>query len=598
MGFAKESIDAIQDDPSLQARNIDGQRRVLRKRRWRVVAYRGNRSHMIRESSRATAAAERDLTDVARVLAALPRRLHDIVVLNAARNPQRIALRMNERVWTYADLDAATNAVEARLRVDGVRAGDRVMLVAENCTALVALLFGVSKLDAWATIVNARLSAREIDAIRAHCRPRCVIYLAQVSSEAADHARRHAFSDGPARPFDIGAMGEVLVGVRDDDCEVEPVGDAASDQVATLVYTSGTTGTPKGVMLTHRNLLYIARVSSTLRALDADDSVYGVLPISHIYGLASVTLGTLLAGACLHLETRFSPQAMIKALTRHRVTVLQGVPSMYAKLVDALATTTARLDAPQLRASFAGGSPLDAALKAHAERVLGVTLHNGYGLTESSPTVSHTRLDAPRSDCSVGPPLPGVEIRIVGGAGGRVADGEPGTLHVRGPNVMRGYYRNSALTAQVIDSEGWLDTGDIARQDASGALFIVGRAKELIIRSGFNVYPAEVEAVLNAHPAVVQSAVVGRPVPGNEEVVAFVELAPGKDATAEELGRYLARELAPYKRPAQINIVTALPVAANGKILKHRLAQVALRAVSISLSDANVTVGPDPQPGL
>lgn len=379
-------------------------------------------------------------------------------------------------------------------------------------------------------------------------------------------------------------MGEVLLGARDDDCQPEAVASAAAEQVAALVYTSGTTGEPKGVMLTHRNLLYIAKVSSTLCALGAGDRVYGVLPISHVYGLASVALGTLFASACLQIETRFSAQAMLTAMTRYGVTVLQGVPSMYAKLVESLAAATAPLDVPQLRACFAGGSPLDLSLKAQTERLLGVTLHNGYGLTEASPTVAQTRLDGPRSDCAVGPALPGVEIRVLAGSGGDVAAGEPGALHIRGPNVMRGYYRNPELTAQAIDADGWLDTGDIVRQDATGALFIVGRAKELIIRSGFNVYPAEVEAVLNAHPAVVHSAVVGRAVAGNEEVVAFVELAPGKSATPAELARYVAGELAPYKRPAEIVVARSLPVAANGKILKHRLAELAQNCSASDLS--------------
>ena len=527
-----------------------------------------------------TMAAELELADVAHMLTALPRRIHDIVTLNVTRNPQAEALREGECTWTYAELAIATDAVASRLSNAGVRAGDRVMLVGENCAALVALIFGVSRLDAWATMVNARLSAREIDVIRNHCRPRRTIYLAEVSPDAAAHARRHEAAEGSAERFAVGSMGEVLFGALDGSCQPEAVADAAAEQVAALVYTSGTTGEPKGVMLTHRNLLYIARVSSTLRALDAGDRVYGVLPISHVYGLASVTLGTLFAGASLQLETRFSPQAMLKAITRCGVTVLQGVPSMYAKLLESLPVATAPLDVPQLRTCFAGGSPLDPALKAQTERVLGVTLHNGYGLTEASPTVAHTRLDAPRSDCAVGPPLPGVEIRVVANSGGDVAAGKPGTLHIRGPNVMRGYYRNPELTAEAIDVDGWLDTGDIARQDASGALFIVGRAKELIIRSGFNVYPAEVEAVLNAPPAVVHSAVVGRAVPGNEEVVAFVELAPGKSTTAAELARYVAGELAPYKRPSEIVVAPSLPVAANGKILKHRLAELAQRAAS------------------
>ena len=519
---------------------------------------------------------ELELDDTARVLASLPRRIHEIVTRNTERNPAAEALREGECAWTYADLAAATDAAASHLSAAGVRPGDRVMLVGENCAALVALMFGVSRLDAWATIVNARLSAREIDVIRNHCRPRRTVYLTEVSPDAGAHAHRHENGRGAER-FAVGAMGEVLLGAGDDACLPEAVADAAAEQVAALVYTSGTTGEPKGVMLTHRNLLYIARVSSALRALRAGDRVYGVLPIAHVYGLASVTLGTLFAGASLQLEARFSPQAMLKAITRCGVTVLQGVPSMYAKLLELLPEDTSPLDVPQLRTCFAGGSPLDPALKKHAERILGVTLHNGYGLTEASPTVAHTRLDESRPDCAVGPPLPGVEIRIGSSSNGGVvaSAGAPGTLYVRGPNVMRGYYRNPELTAKTIDSYGWLDTGDIARQDASGALFIVGRAKELIIRSGFNVYPAEVEAVLNAHPAVLHSAVVGRAVPGNEEVVAFVELVPGRSVSPGELAAYVEGELAPYKRPAEIVVAASLPVAANGKILKRHLDELA-----------------------
>ncbi len=185
--------------------------------------------------------------------------------------------------------------------------------------------------------------------------------------------------------------------------------------------------------------------------------------------------------------------------------------------------------------------------------------------------MTQTRLDAPRRDCSVGTVIPGVEIRVVDAQGRAVATGESGELWVRGPNVMRGYYRNEQLTARTIDADGWLNTGDVARIDSDGAVFIVGRTKELIIRSGFNVYPGEVEAVLNAHPAVTHSAVVGRADKDNEEVVAFVELAAGREASVEEIARFAADRLAPYKRPAEIVILAALPASATGKILKQQL---------------------------
>jgi acyl-CoA synthetase (AMP-forming)/AMP-acid ligase II len=336
-------------------------------------------------------------------------------------------------------------------------------------------------------------------------------------------------------------------------------------------------------MLTHRNLLYIAKVSSTLRVLVQTDRVYGVLPIAHVYGLASVCLGTLFAGACIQLEARYTPQAMLHAIEHEGITVLQGVPSMYAKLLDYMRANASTFDAPGLRLCYAGGSPLTPALKADFERVFCTPLHNGYGLTEASPTIAHTRLDAPRTDCAVGMLIPGLEMRIVDLREAKqrdVPEGGAGELWIRGPNVMRGYYRDPALSARTIDAEGWLNTGDIARRGPDGALFIVGRTKELIIHSGFNVYPVEVESVLNAHSAVTHSAVVGRAVEGNEEVVAFVELAPGASTTPEELARFAAESLAPYKRPAEIVILPALPAAASGKILKHRLRALAARAPS------------------
>jgi long-chain acyl-CoA synthetase len=203
-------------------------------------------------------------------------------------------------------------------------------------------------------------------------------------------------------------------------------------------------------------------------------------------------------------------------------------------------------------------------------------LHNGYGLTECSPTVSQTRLEAPRSDTSVGPPIDGIEIRIVAPGGGDRATGDVGELWVRGPNVMKGYYRDAEATAAAIDTDGWLKTGDLARVGHDGALFIVGRLKELIIRSGLNVYPIEVETVLNGHREVSQSVVVGRTLAGgNEEVVAYVELKPGSRTTAAELLAHAAGQLAPYKRPAEITILSALPASATGKVLRGQLKALA-----------------------
>ncbi|WP_205189732.1 class I adenylate-forming enzyme family protein, partial [Burkholderia sp. LMG 13014] len=335
-----------------------------------------------------------------------------------------------------------------------------------------------------------------------------------------------------------------------------------------------TTGTPKGVMLSHRNLLFIAATSSTLRRVSPDDVVYTVLPVSHVYGLASVCLGSLYAGATLRLVPRFSPEAVRVALADEGVTIFQGVPAMHAKLLEHLHTHGHAWRAPRLRFAYSGGSPLDANLKARVERLYGVPLHNGYGMTESSPTITQTPLDAPRTDSSVGVPIPGVEMRIVAPDGTDVPPGEVGEIRVRGPNVMLGYYRNADATRAAVSPDGWLSTGDLARQEADGAVTIAGRSKELIIRSGFNVYPVEVEQVLNAHPDVVQAAVIGRAVEGNEEVLAFVELVPGATADEAALHAWCAERLAPYKRPAHLRVLDALPAASTGKVLKHKLREL------------------------
>ena len=523
------------------------------------------------------------------LLAALPQRIDAIPRAAAARMPAAPALREGEaegkRTLSYAALVAEVDRYADLLRARGVRPGDRVLLVSENCIAQVALIFAASSVGAWIVNLNPRLSAPEIDAIQAHCGARLALYTAAVSVEAAAHAARAG-----ALPFD---GRDVLAAPLNEACVPEPIdGDpAAGGPVAALVYTTGTTGQPKGVMLSHRNLLFVAAVSSRLRGLVPQDRAWGVLPISHVYGLTSVLLGTLSAGACLQLAPRFTPAAMLRAICDDGLTIVQGVPAMYARLLELVAADTgtaagaaagaaagsaAAVLRSRLRFAYAGGSPLDPDLKRRVEALLGLPLHNGYGLSEAAPTVSQTRLDAPRSDTAVGQPIPGVAVRIVDKDGREVLEGDAGELWVRGPNVMRGYYRAPLLTAAALRPGGWLNTGDMARLGSDGALFIVGRTKELIIRSGFNVFPLEVETVLNAHPGVTQSAVVGKAaLDGNEEVVAFVQPAPGWTGGVDELQAWAAGRLAPYKRPGRIILMKALPAAATGKILKHALKEMA-----------------------
>lgn len=504
-------------------------------------------------------------------LVGLPERLSDIPRYWAGLTPDAPALRDCSVVWSYAQLWASVEVGVALLRDLDVRPGDRVMVVGENCAAQVALIFAAAAVGAWVVIANARLSAREIDVIRDHCRARRLIYMIASSSDAVAHGERH-----DAALFSAGPLGELAIGQLNATCLAEPVPASNAEEVAVLIYTTGTTGHPKGVMLTHRNLLFIAAGSSSLRSLTSNDRVYGVLPISHVFGLASSTLATLYAGACLYLEPRYSPEALLYALEHDGITVLQGVPAMYARLLEMSHKSGISPKASRLRFTYSGGSPLDPTLKNAVEKLFGQPLHNGYGLTESSPSISHTRLDAPRTDTSVGQVIPGVEIRIVDDRECDVDSGDTGELWVRGPNVMKGYYREPELTASVMRDGGWLNTGDLARQDPDGALFIVGRTKELIIRSGFNVYPIEVESALNSHVAVTQSAVVGRLVAdGNEEVVAFVELDPQQSVTTAVLHAYLSNMLSPYKCPSEIVIMQSLPSAATGKVLKGQLKNMA-----------------------
>jgi acyl-CoA synthetase (AMP-forming)/AMP-acid ligase II len=442
-----------------------------------------------------------------------------------------------------------------------------MVIVSENCIALAALLLAVSRIDAWAIVANPRLSARELDQIRDHSGARRMFFTSEVSKEAAAHAQRYG-----AEVWRLGALMAIDVGPINEAAVAEPVEKESAKQVAVLIYTSGTTGTPKGVMLTHENLLFSAKTTAHFRRMGSGDTVYVVLPISHIVGI-SLLIMTLMVGGTVRLVSKYDPAALAKAIAEERITILSGVPATYQRLLEYKAVAgLEHLDAGSLRLISVAGAPLDLDLKSRVERELGLPLLNGYGITECSPGISGVRFDAPRADQAVGTLLPGVEARVRTTDGIPVGKGEIGELHVRGRNVMRGYYRAPDLTAKAIDSEGWFNTGDLARFEGD-CLYIVGRTKEMIIRSGFNVYPAEVEAVLSSHDAVVQCAVVGRAVEGNEEVVAFVQLMPGSSVKPADLMAFINPQLTSYKRPSEIVVLDALPATSTGKILKHKLAE-------------------------
>lgn len=496
-------------------------------------------------------------------------RIHHMIAPHAAARPDAAAVIDADGTRVdWAGYAARIDEAADLLATQGVGPGDRVLIVAENCLALAVLVMACSRLDAWAVPVNARMSAAELSRIRAHARPARIVFTTHVSADAAQHADqaqavsvetgfgRLAMAEAPDR-----ATGGATHGAAE---AAEP----GPGQVAVILYTTGTTGDPKGVMLTHGNLLFAAHASRALRDLVPSDHVYGALPMTHVFGLASMLMASALTGCTLELAPRFSAEALYAALKRG-VTVVPAVPQMHAVLMAYAATHGFEtLGSDRLRYVSSGAAPLDPAWKRKAEAFYGLPLQNGYGMTETTAGVSGTRNAIGEPDTSVGPPLPGVEVRL-----DETVGKEPGVGEVltRGPHVMKGYFDNPEATAQAITPDGFMRTGDLGRIDEAGRLHIVGRSKELIIRGGFNVYPGEVEAALNDHPEVVQSAVIGRKTGGDEEVLAFcVPIGPGA-VDAATLSAFLSDRLAGYKRPSRILIVDALPAAATGKILKHKL---------------------------
>jgi acyl-CoA synthetase (AMP-forming)/AMP-acid ligase II len=484
--------------------------------------------------------------------------VQDYLAAQVATRPQALALTDSTgAVWSYEALNTAAAALADRLLEHGVQPGDRVMIVSENCAAAVAALFAAWQVGAIAVPVNARQSRDEISRILVHATPRVTVLTTQVSADAAIHADRMN-----AQPIK-GPWGSLAMALTE---TAEPYPDP---DIAVLLYTTGTTGDPKGVMLTHGNVCFGGLTSANLRAMTPADVIYGVLPMTHVFGLCSVVVAAVHAGAPVRLVPRFEVGAVYDGL-RDGVTLFSAVPQMHALLMAHARTHgLTELGSTTLRYVSSGAAPLDPTWKREAEAFYGLALQNGYGMTETTAGTAATSNAIGDPDTSVGPPLPGIEVAIdIMAPGGGEAEGE---VMTRGPHIMRGYFRNPAATDAVLDAQGWMHTGDLGRIDDKGHLHILGRSKELIIHGGFNVYPPEVEAALNDHPQVVLAAVVGRKIAGDEEVLAFVQVAPGCTLDEATLKAFVRDRLAGYKRPARIILATQLPSAVTGKVLKHKL---------------------------
>lgn len=489
-------------------------------------------------------------------------RVEEFLGDRVAAAPDSIALSDSSGAcWSYADLDRASDDIADHLRNAGVQPTDRVLLLVENCAAAVAALHGAWKIGAVIIPFNARQTESEVVRVIAHATPAAILMTAHVSRDAEAHSARLGAQEIS------GAFGALMLakGTSDPDADL---GD-----VAVLLYTTGTTGDPKGVMLTHDNVRFGGVSSSNLRKLTSDDVVYGALPMSHVFGLVSVLTGACYTGAHVQIEAQFSAAKLYRA-AMDGVTVIPAVPQMHALVMQYTKEQGLEtLGAPRLRYVSSGGAPLDPAWKRKAEAFYALPLQNGFGMTETSSGASATDNPIGSSDVSVGPVTPGTQVRIDADApGGNGVD--EGEVLVRGPHVMKGYYRNAAETRKALDMDGWLRTGDLGKLDAQERLHILGRSKELIIHGGFNVYPPEVEAALNDHPQVIQSAVVGRTRNGDEEVLAFVQVAEGDRPDVDAVRAFVKERLAGYKRPKHIILATTLPAAPTGKLLKHKMIEV------------------------
>jgi long-chain acyl-CoA synthetase len=433
-------------------------------------------------------------------------------------------------------------------------------MVLPNVLSFPVVFYGALMAGAAVVPMNPLLKAREVEYYLRDSGARLVVALdanADAATEAAAAVGVDAVTVGPV---DAGAT---LAGSGSRDLEPREDQDAA-----VILYTSGTTGPPKGAELTHANLSTNARTTQeTLLEGTPDDVIMGCLPLFHVFGLTCALNAGVLAGACLTLLPRFDGAKALSIIERDRVTVFEGVPTMFAAMLHQ--ADRDRYDVSSLRLCISGGSAMPVEIMRGFEEAFGCIVLEGYGLSETSPVASFNHPHAERKPGTIGTAIRGVEMRLVDDAGGDVPTGEVGEIAIRGENVMKGYWGKPEETAKAIP-DGWFRTGDLARQDEDGYFAIVDRKKEMIIRGGYNVYPREIEEALYEHPAVAEAACVGVPHPElGEEVAAAVALKPGQQADPDELRAWVKERVAAYKYPRHVWLVESLPKGPTGKILRR-----------------------------
>jgi len=490
--------------------------------------------------------------------------LSSVLARAAADHGRRPAVLLDDLVLSYSQLQDAAGRAAALLSSLGVAPGDRVGVMLPNVPAFPIAFYGALAAGAIVVPMNPLLKNREVAHYVGDSGAKVVFAWHQAGVEAAKGA---AGTGAQVIEVDEPDLHTMLAGLA----PAPSMADQAGDDDAVILYTSGTTGTPKGAELTHANLTRNAELSAaTMLNVRPGDVTMGCLPLFHVFGLTCGLNATIARGGTLTLLPRFDAGKALEIIGRDQVTIFEGVPTMYAAMLHH--RTHASADTSSLRTCISGGAAMPLEIMRGFEQTFGCMILEAYGLSETSPVASFNHPDRVRKPGSIGTPMDGVEMRVVDGEGASLSVGEVGEIAIRGHNVMKGYWGKPEATAQAIP-DGWFRTGDLAQADADGYFYIVGRQKDLIIRGGYNVYPREIEEVLHEHQAVAEVAVIGiQHAELGEEVGAAVELKPGATATPAELRAFTRERVAAYKYPRHIWLVRELPKGPTGKIL-HREVQ-------------------------
>jgi long-chain acyl-CoA synthetase len=480
----------------------------------------------------------------------------------AAAAPENTAVKLDGLELSYAELDQAAARVAGLLQAKGIRPGERVGVMLPNVPYFAAVYYGILRAGGVVVPMNVLLKEREVGYYLSDPGAR-LLFAWHEFADAAHGGSDRAHADCLlVEPGDF----EALLGRSEPASEVVERG---GGETAVILYTSGTTGTPKGAELTHDNLGRNVEIAARLFGIDGATVTLGALPLFHSFGQTCALNATIRAGGCLSLIPRFDPGRALEIMERDRVTVFEGVPTMYAAVLAH--PESARFDTSALRVCVSGGAALPMEVMRSFEQAFGCAILEGYGLSETSPIASFNHPDRERKPGSIGTPVDGVEMRVFGEDGAELPPGGVGEIVIRGHNVMKGYWRRPDATAEAI-RDGWFHTGDMGRVDADGYFFIVDRKKDMVIRGGYNVYPREIEELLYEHPSVREAAVIGVPHPElGEEVAAAIVPVPGASVEGDEIVDFVKGQVAAYKYPRVVWFVEQLPKGATGKILKREI---------------------------